>query len=291
MSKETLTVRYSEYCPNYQTFAFVMDSQQSIEATVQTLRERFLIECENNEHLYHELDVKRVRTDDWQIERFVINHNNEDKAYEALVKALQWKKSFGVHDRTDLYFPEEYYEFIDTYSYGRDKEGRLIQWEKNRNERNNSEFNLLSKQFIAHIMEKNDTSEHRKGFVIVTDTNGSGLSNINMETFKFKIEITEYYPEAMQANFIVDLPWLLNGVAKIIISFCDQKLKERVHFISSKDLPNFIDPELLPVELGGKREHSVEIPDGCLNLKQLSTKLGLSEKAIQTYYKSYGKKF
>ena len=267
-----------------------MDSQQSNEEAVKRLREKFLSECEKNEDLYHEIDVKRVRTEDWQTERFLIEHQNEDTAYEALVRALQWKKSFGIHERTDQYFPREYFEFSEAHAYGRDKEDRLIQWEKNKTERKISEMNLLTKQFVAHIMEKLDSSEPRKGFTLIADTNGSGISNINMDTFKFKIEITSYYPEALKSNLIVDLPWMLNSVAKIILSFCNQKLKERVHFINQKDLVNFVDPELIPIELGGQRDVKLVLPEGLQTMKQLP-QLGLSDKVIQTYYKSFNRKF
>jgi len=263
--------------------------QQTIAAIVGRLRDRFLAEYEANGELYHEVDVQRVRSDDWQIERFAVEHGlNEDAAYEALVRALKWKKEFGIHDRTDHYFPKEYFEWSETQTYGRDREGRLIQWEKVRNHRKISEMNPLTKQFVAHMMEKIDAQEGRKGFVLVSDTNGSGLSNIDMDVFKFKIELTAYYPEAMRLNLNVDMPWLLNGVAKVIVSLCGAKLRESVKFISRKELLDYVDPEVLPIELGGKREPKIVSPDGVLTLKQLP-QLGLADSVIHKYYKSFGR--
>ena len=266
-----------------------MDSQTTMEQSVSSIREKFLTHYDKNEDLFHELDVKRVRTDDWQIERFVIDQQNEGLAYNALVKALQWKKSFGVHERTDHYFPKEYFEFSELHNFGTDKKGRLIKWEKTRTERNISELNMLSKQFVAHLMEKIDNEVNRNGFILVSDTNGTGLSNVNMETFKFKIEITSYYPELLMNNLIVDLPWMLSGVAKIILSFCGPTLRERVQFVSRKDLLKYVDAELIPKELDGEREPKIIIPDGVKLMKDLPH-LNVSDKVIQKYYKSYNLK-
>src|SRR5262249_23485505 len=109
------------------------------------------------------------------------------------------------------------------------------------------------------------------------------------ETFKFKIEIMQYYPGSLIANFVVDLPWILKGVAKIILSFCDQRLRERVHFIGRKELFEHIDPEVLPTELDGQRQPTLVIPEGIKSMSDL-THLGLNDKIIQKYYKSYDKK-
>src|ERR1700743_3735740 len=100
----------------------------SNQTIVAEIRQRFLTEVDTNPHLYHDIDVERVRCEDWQIERFVIDYQSCDKAYEALIKALQWKKSYGIHDRSHSYFPKEFPIIFGNVSYSRDKEGRVVRW-------------------------------------------------------------------------------------------------------------------------------------------------------------------
>ena len=175
------------------------------------------------------------------------------------------------------------------YMYGKDKSGRDIQWEKIRNDRNLSEFNQLLKQYIAHVVEKVDASAGRKGVVMVTDANGARLANVNMDCFKFKIELNSYYPESLKNNFVVDLSWMLSGVAKIILSLCDRNLRERVRFISRRELTKFIDLEFIPVELDGKRDTKLVIPEGVKSMRELDH-LDLNDKVIKKYYKCYNHK-
>ena len=258
------------------------------EDIVSRIRERFLVESERDSQLFHEIDVNRVRTDDWQIERYVNEYATEDQAYEALVKTLKWKKEFGVHERSDQYFPRECFENIGAYMYGKDKDGRNIQWEKTRNERNISELNLLFRQYIAHTMEKIDVECGSKGVTVITDSNGAGLSNINMDAFRFKIEVMTYYPGTLINNYIVDLPWVLKGVAKVILSFGDQKLRQKIQYVNRKDLTNFMDIDVIPVELGGHRVEEPVWPEGLKPMADL-THLALNEKAVQKYCKSFYK--
>ena len=98
----------------------------SNQTIVAEIRQKFLTEVDTNPHLYHDIDVERVRCEDWQVERFVIDYQSCDKAYEALIKALQWKKSYGIHDRSHSYFPKEFYLIFG--SYGHDSEGRVVRW-------------------------------------------------------------------------------------------------------------------------------------------------------------------
>lgn len=104
---------------------------------IESLRARFEAELVRNASRYHEIDVERVRTEEWQVKRFLLRYDhNEDKAFEAMLAALQWKKEFGIHDRTDQDFPRELYEITMLEVCGRDRQGRVIQWERYRDHRN-----------------------------------------------------------------------------------------------------------------------------------------------------------
>jgi hypothetical protein len=231
--------------------------------------------------------VNRVRTDSWQIERFVLDqeNHNEDKAYESLIKALQWKKSFGIHDRSDQYFPKEFYELHAIEMYGHDKKGSIIQWERTRNFKKILDFVNLEQQFAAHIMEKMDSEGSRNGWTLITDTSGSGLANVSLEMQRFKIDLLQYYPQSIRNNIVIDLPWILNPVVKIIMSFLTPKLKDCVKFIKREQLTDFVDIDWIPVCLNGNREKRV-YPVGLIPLER-STHLGLNDKQIDKFYDTF----
>jgi hypothetical protein len=262
-------------------------SNQDISAIVKSIRKKFFNEYELNPELYHEIDVNRVRTDNWQIERFVLDQENanEDKAYESLIKALQWKKSFGIHDRSDQYFPKEFYELHAIEMYGRDKEGRIILWERTRNFKKILDFVNLEQQFIAHKIEKLDSEGSRNGWTLVSNTMGSRLRNINLEKYRFKIGLLQYYPQGLRSAFIVDLPSNMNSIMEIILSYMSPKTRECVKFIKRNQLTEYIDIDVIPFSLNGNREKKI-FPEGLLPLCKLSH-LGLTEKQVDSYYNKH----
>jgi hypothetical protein len=262
-------------------------NEKEINVIIKRIRKSFLKEYELNPELYHEIDVNRVCKDNWQIERFLLDQQNinEDKAYESFIKALQWKKSFGVHERNDQYFPKEFYEIGEYEKCGRDRDGRIIHWECGKNVRKITYLPNLDKQFAAHIMEKMDSEGSRNGWTMITDTSGSGLANVSLEMQRFKIDLLQYYPQSMRSNIVIDLPWILNPVVKIIMSFLTPKLKDCVKFIKREQLTDFVDIDWIPVCLNGNRVKRV-YPVGLIPLER-STHLGLNDKQIDKFYDSF----
>jgi hypothetical protein len=112
--------------------------------------------------------------------------------------------------------------------FGRDKENRVIHWAVDKNLVKIQDFWTLEMQFIAHRTEKLDSEASRDGWTMVEDTLGSGLRNFDLETVKFKIEPLEYYPQGLKLSLIVDMPWIINSVFKLILSLVSPKLRECV---------------------------------------------------------------
>ena len=65
------------------------------------IRNKFLAQTQQNPNKYHMKDVERVKTNDWSIERFLLVNKNEETAFAALIKTMEWRKSYGVNDFTD----------------------------------------------------------------------------------------------------------------------------------------------------------------------------------------------
>ena len=127
------------------------------------IRYNYLIEIQRNEELFHEIDIFLIIIDDWAINRFLFTNENFKKAYHALIKAHHWKIKFGVHYKTDEYFPSEIYQWGDPELFGQDKQNRYLLWSRirRRNQPFVGEMINLMKDFFVHLLNKFDKIVHR----------------------------------------------------------------------------------------------------------------------------------
>ena len=73
-------------------------------------RTKFLAQVQQNPDKYHQKDVEKIKTNDWWIERYLLVNKSEDTAFAALIKTMEWRKSYGVNDFTNESFPEEVFK-------------------------------------------------------------------------------------------------------------------------------------------------------------------------------------
>lgn len=253
---------------------------------IQLLRKRFEEELTNNSLLYHPNDVERVRKEDWQVKRFLDEYENEDQAFNELLKSLKWKKEFGIHERDDQYFPKEFWELNGVEIIGQDNQKRYIQCESYRNQKTFKELKEVVLHFIAHQLERVDKMAGENGFTLLMDCNGAGVSNVDIELIKFKLSIINYYPGSLKQMLVADLPWLLNPVMSMIVGLLNAKLKEMVVYAKGKELSKYMNPDILPKALGGKRDKPI-VPDNLKPLSSMMNKFGLTDKFIDSFYSQY----
>jgi hypothetical protein len=75
--------------------------------TITSMRSKFFADAEKNPNKYHPKDLEKLKTNDWWFERYLLVNKNEDEALAALMKTMEWRKSYGVNDFTDETFPQE----------------------------------------------------------------------------------------------------------------------------------------------------------------------------------------
>jgi len=253
---------------------------------IEKLRRKFLTESEANQQLYHQIDIERVRTEDWQIERFILDTDSEDEAYKSMTKALQWKNSFGLHDRNNEYFPKEFYMIFSLEKFSRDKNGRIVMWNSLKNYHKVSDLSLLLQQFLAHQFERLDREAGHLGWISVNDCSGTGMSNVDMSLSKFRVELLNYYPRGMRLSMNVDMPWIMMSVFKVVKTFMNRRVRDNVILIKRDQLTDYVDLDLIPVSFGGNRESINHFLKEYLPLHKLNN-LGLTDKQIDNFYNTY----
>ena len=256
--------------------------QPNLAEAIGRLRALFEVELTKNPDLYHPVDIDRVRTEDWQVKRFLLYHpESEQAAFQALLKALQWKKSFGVHDRSDAYFPREWWLMSGAQIVGRDHLGRLVHWGAIRRlvKFKQPRVRQLTLQYIAHINERVDAMAGEQGFIIVSDAAGGSLANVDLENARFTIDILEHYPLGPRAVYCVNLPWILNSIMKLVMALTPARLKALVHFISIEELAAIVEGQYVPLALKGQRTKDY-YPPGLVPLRERLEELQFDERVL-----------
>lgn len=68
-----------------------------VDTLVEEIREKQLLKMSSDFNSYHLEDMYALRTNDWTIKRFILEHKcDRDDAAAALDKALQWRKKSGI---------------------------------------------------------------------------------------------------------------------------------------------------------------------------------------------------
>ena len=145
-----------------------------------------------------------------------------------------------------------------------------------------SEMSPLLKKNVVYMFEKLDRETRDQGWATISDATGAGLSNVELDFLLFMTDVLQnHYPRGPKYNAFVDLPWILNATAKLVMSFMNEELKNSMKFIKNSELPEFIDKEYIPVHLKGTFDKEVVfIPDGVKPLEEL-THSGLSADQIK----------
>ena len=243
----------------------------------------------SKQDLFDEIDLYRVYTDEWFIERFFINEKDLQKGFLSLLKAMRWKNDFGVYKRNEQYFMREIHQWCDPELFGRDKQGRYILWcnMRNSNFPNLKEFNTFIKQFTVHNIEINDKIVNRNGIIMINFLSGLEIKNFNIDLMLFSNTLVEYYPSLVKCNLVIDMPKLHAKIANWLISIYRKKYNTDQHdikFISFEQLKDFVDSELIPIEIGGSRISNIKVANNIKSLNELCH-FKFSDKTTKCFYK------
>ena len=260
-----------------------------------TIKHNLIEETINKQNLFHEIDVYRVRTDDWTVNRFLSEQNDQKKAKHCLMKAINWKMQFGVYELTDDFFPRELFERGDPELFGRDKQGKYFVWTgmRNKNEPFISEMIDLNKRWFAYLIEKFDKIVHNKSFMYIHWMSGTEdynlRKNLNFEMMKFILDSKRFYPLLVSCILLVEIPKVHATFAKCIKSIWNKMMKGapwEMKFISSEQLTDFVDSQMIPVEMKGNRMSTIVVPANSKPLMELGN-MKFTEKSYRLFYKHH----
>ena len=152
-----------------------------------------------------------------------------------------------------------------------DKEDRQLVWARI-GRYHKSELTPLIKKYLVYWFEKLDRQNSHQGWASIIDSTGAGLSTIDIDFCFFTVEVLQnYYPRGLKYICVVDLPWILNATAKLVLSFMNEELRNCVKFIKSEELPQYVNSEQIPVHLKGTYEKDMDyVPKEVRKLEELT---------------------
>lgn len=245
------------------------------------LRERTFLRCSHETSVQVGSDVvvddvndslKRMRelvdiaggksegVDDASLTRFLVGFSMDvEVAAKAFAKHQEWEafiKPRGFISETEI--PNEL-NAKKSYLQGRDKQGRPISVILARNHFNNKDVDEF-RRFIVYSMDKILASSSTDGKLnVIIDLKGLGLKNLDSKAFIEGFDIYQsHYPERIEKFYMVNAPFIFNGLWKVVSPFISEITRKKIEFVSNKKveevLLTVIDANQLPVEYGGKAE-------------------------------------
>ena len=132
-----------------------------------------------------------------------------------------------------------------------DKEGRTIIWCVVRHY-HKSVLTPMIREFTVYLLELAELYSNRKGWILIIDINRAGLSNVDLAYCYFTLRILERNcPRGPRYFIAIDLPWILNTTAKLIMSFMNKEFRTITKFMKKDELSEYIDRKYISIQLNG----------------------------------------
>ena len=241
--------------------------------------------------LYHPVDLDRVRCEDWQIQRYLIDCVGDvQEAYHCLLRTLQWKKKFGVHELSITDFPSEFYQLFkieDNTTAGTDPDGLPIFTEYFASQRCYPELQQCFRQLIVAWIERMDRLAGEKGIVYLGDLSNTPILGIDKEMGQFRVEIlNRHYPLLTRRIIFHNAPLLIGPILRLIVAFMKPSIRDIVVYTKNvNQLSQFIDKKVIHKDLGGGRDGKRIVPEGVVSFRDCHEKFGIDRKYVEWFLK------
>uniref|UniRef100_A0A0A8Y5P4 CRAL-TRIO domain-containing protein n=1 Tax=Arundo donax TaxID=35708 RepID=A0A0A8Y5P4_ARUDO len=185
---------------------------------------------------------------------------NVTTSRKMLEESLKWRAAYRPED---IRWPDVSVEAETGKMYRasfRDREGRTVVVMKPAKQNTSSHEGQI--RFLVYVLENAILSlpESQEKMVWLIDFTGWTMANATpIKTARESSNILQnHYPESLAIAFLFNPPKVFEAFWKVIKIFLDPRSIEKVNFVylkneeSMKVMHKYIDPEVLPVEFGGK---------------------------------------
>lgn len=224
---------------------------------IQSLRQAALSKLNEKPDLYDKRDLERLSADDDYVRRFHMHcHNTQERALAMIENNFRWRKTNRVNDVK----AEDVKKFMDLknlFIHNRDKDGcKLLIFLVFKHFKGVNTLDEI-KVFFIYWMERLEREEHGKWISIVFDMRDTGMKNMDIDLISYVINMfKEHYPWILNYILVLEMPWLLNAMWKIIKNMLPEESLEKIKFVDKKGLREYVAEEQALKAWGGTDEYS-----------------------------------
>lgn len=255
------------------------------------VREICKAEFEKNPDQFDKDDFERFMNSDWTVTRFLMRKkDNPEDAAQMIIGCAKWRHRLGMPRWKDSDFPMEFYNLGGVFPYETDLLGNTVIYVRAKlYDKKLTCIQELFQHYMIHIANRVDQERDGRGWSIVVDCSGTGMSNMDVSMLLFMLnEVIPHLPKGLNYVLIYELPWLLSKIVNTTIACLPGEYKKLAKTASKKDIHNWVAKEALPDFMGGTCEINYRrSPKGCKSLEDMAEQLKLSEKDLALIRKIY----
>lgn len=253
---------------------------------IQIVRDKFikLIEEKSVCSDIYDADIADAMNNDFTIRRFlVLNDGKPEAALESLLKAFKWYKEMSFRDMKENYFPAEVYQFGAIFPYEPDKDGRSTIYARMKCTARIPELVDAIKHYVSFLLWKVDQESRERGWVVITDFEGSSFSGWDLDLARyFAIVMRYYFPTGLHLKICIDIGIVWRGLWIMMKDILPKKFSKMLLFLPRHELTKYIPNENIPRFIGGTCERPFNglamVPNGAPSSVQFAERvLGLKK--------------
>lgn len=223
------------------------------------LRERIkALVSEIEEDLIDARDLKRILNDDKYISRFFLQCTNIPGDHfkhteEMIIRVLKWKKENKILDIKSSDLEDSLKNKGALYLRNRDVDGKqLLIFDVKKHIKGVNKINDVHRMF-HYFLERVDREDSDGMVTIVFDCDGCGLINMDIDFVRYMIDVFKYYyPFVLNYILVMDMPWVLNAIWKIIKAWLPAVAVKKIKFVNKNTIDEFIPYDQKFVHWGGE---------------------------------------
>lgn len=228
-------------------------------ANIKALRDAVLPPLKELSEELDSRDVERFTNDDTYVGFFLEWNKDVESAVKMVIKALKWRKQFGVNDITEASLGEEVLKKGFFFVRGRAVDGsRVLHFKTAGVEKKDREIN---QKLAVFWFERVQRAEPGQKITILMDTSGARLMQADTTFTNFVIECCAVnFPGMMKKIIIYNLPTLLNSFWKLISKMLSQEQRDATVLCGKSEIQKYIDEDNLTEDMGGKIKFEYSYP-------------------------------
>ncbi len=216
-------------------------------AVVQTIKNKLATEAPDLGFTYTDTTILRF---------YRGRKNDEEKAYNALIRHVQWREEHKVDQISEN--QDKFKTELDCKKIaieGRDLNGRpslfIYAGKHSKASRDLEEVRMLIIYTLESILKQTKPEEER--IVICFDLSGFSYSCMDYEVLQLLVNTMQFnYPETLSVALVINAPFIFSACWAIIKPWLDPVTAAKAMFIQKEQLVDYFHPEIIPSELSAK---------------------------------------